>query len=264
MSLCDPYQELELYLERAKNEITQVFENGVVESSSNSVEDDDCKNEKIDYELDPFLLQFNATIKSDLSELLSRYRQRQNGNGVSYAGVNNKVNNEDCFKWSIENLPLLTKENNFYNHDGCERKHFVCKDRLFGGASFESLLGSVAVADNNRINAATQTSPASSPTSTNLTWASECSSSPCLTCTSDSDLIDEDSTSASSSDGKGHPVSAWRKPHWQQMSIKSSSAPVLKKVPIKVSKQSRSQSDRHLAGEYMQYVHPYQRIQVLP
>ncbi|KAJ3623347.1 hypothetical protein MTP99_019578 [Tenebrio molitor] len=230
-----------------QNEITQVFENGVVESSSNSVEDDDCKNEKIDYELDPFLLQFNATIKSDLSELLSRYRQRQNGNGVSYAGVNNKVNNEDCFKWSIENLPLLTKENNFYNHDGCERKHFVCKDRLFGGASFESLLGSVAVADNNRINAATQTSPASSPTSTNLTWASECSSSPCLTCTSDSDLIDEDSTSASSSDGKGHPVSAWRKPHWQQMSIKSSSAPVLKKVPIKVSKQSRSQSDRHLA-----------------
>jgi hypothetical protein len=100
MSLCDPYQELELYLERAKNEITQVFENGVVESSSNSVEDDDCKNEKIDYELDPFLLQFNATIKSDLSELLSRYRQRQNGNGVSYAGVNNKVNNEDCFKWT--------------------------------------------------------------------------------------------------------------------------------------------------------------------
>jgi hypothetical protein len=127
-----------------QNEITQVFENGVVESSSNSVEDDDGKNEKIDYELDPFLLQFNATIKSDLSELLSRYRQRQNGNGVSYAGVNNKVNNEDCFKWSIENLPLLTKENNFYNHDGCERKHFVCKDRLFGGASFESLLGSVS------------------------------------------------------------------------------------------------------------------------
>lgn len=80
--------------------------------------------------------------------------------------------------------------------------------------------------ESNGVNAATQTSPSLSPTSTNLTWASECSSSPCLTSASDNDLIEEDSQSAK----------MCKPPQWQQiLSTKSSSAPVLKKVPIKVS-----------------------------
>ncbi|XP_063928280.1 rho GTPase-activating protein 7 [Zophobas morio] len=246
MSLCDPYQELELYLERAKKEITQVFENGTLESNSKSaLEEDVTKNDKVEYELDPFLVQFNATIKSDLTELLSRYIEKPNENEVGYAIVDKKLNDVDDVKWTFENLPSFNKGSDIYNNDSEDKS--LLSEKLYNGSSFESLLGSVIVSE-NRINAATQTSPSLSPTSSNLTWASECSSSPCLTCTSDSDLIDEDSHSASS-DGKGQFLSTWSyKPNWQQiLSTKSSSAPVLKKVPIKVSKQSRSQSDRHLA-----------------
>ncbi|EFA11023.2 Rho GTPase-activating protein 7-like Protein [Tribolium castaneum] len=241
MSLYDPYQELELYLERAKNEITQVFENGTDEPAKNPVpEEDIIKNEnKTDYELDPFLFQFNATIKSDLSELLSRYSEKQTGNEVNYTSVNNIVNsNTDYLNSNVENLSILNKDSDLCNRYGEEKKN----------VNQDSLLGSIAIGDYSHTNVATQTSPSLSPTSTNLTWASECSSSPCLTCMSDNDLIDDDSHSASSADGKGQ-LSTWSyKPNWHQiLSTKSSSAPVLKKVPIKVSKQSRSQSDRHLA-----------------
>lgn len=80
----------------------------------------------------------------------------------------------------------------------------------------------------------TQTSPSPSHSSTNLTWASDSCSSPYLTSPSDHDYLDEDSSSsidgAHSSLTHGH---TWcQKP---ELSAKSSSAPVLKKVPTKVS-----------------------------
>lgn len=80
----------------------------------------------------------------------------------------------------------------------------------------------------------TQTSPSPSHSSTNLTWASDTCSSPYLTSPSDHDCLDEDSSSSVD----GAHSSLTRGPIWCQkpeLSTKSSSAPVLKKVPAKVS-----------------------------
>lgn len=87
------------------------------------------------------------------------------------------------------------------------------------------------------MNTATQTSPSLSHSSTNLTWASDCSSSPSLTSASDLDAGDEGNQSSSSADCVDQESRAWIHRHqWQQeLGTKSSSAPVLKKA-TKVSR----------------------------
>lgn len=83
------------------------------------------------------------------------------------------------------------------------------------------------------IDTATQTSPTPSQSSTNLTWASDCSSSPCLTSTSEVEVVEEDNRSSSSADCLEQDVGPWIRMHheWQkELGTKSSSAPVLKRA----------------------------------
>lgn len=92
----------------------------------------------------------------------------------------------------------------------------------------------IAAHENQTMHAGTQTTPSPAHSSTNLTWASDSCSSPYLTSPSDPDCLDDDSSSsvdgAHSSLIHGH---TWcKKP---ELSAKSSSAPVLKKIPAKVS-----------------------------
>ncbi|RZC32362.1 START domain containing protein [Asbolus verrucosus] len=133
----------------------------------------------------------------DLSELLTRRSKTEIENSLNFDEELNS--GDDCIQNNIENIPSVkVKKRNVYY-----------KDRLYTGPSLESLLNSALLGDASLINAATQTSPSVSPTSTNLTWASECSSSPCLTSISDNDLIDEDSQSLSSVDGREQLSPQW-------------------------------------------------------
>ncbi|KAJ8969835.1 hypothetical protein NQ317_007708 [Molorchus minor] len=202
MNCSDHYQDLLLYLEQTENEITQAFEKGAQKCSLQQTKateingDSAEKNDIEDIELD-FLIKLNETIKSDISELLAKNEINEN-------------NISDC---------------QFYTEI----------DTTINGYSYINDGEIITLSDHNGINAATQTSPSLSPSSTNLTWASECSSSPCLTSTSDSDLLDEDAQSTSSTDGKDHLAVTWAVPTqcWQNvlLGIKSSSAPILKREP---------------------------------
>lgn len=82
------------------------------------------------------------------------------------------------------------------------------------------------------VDTATQTSPTPSHSSTNLTWASDCSSSPCLTSTSEIEAAEEDNRSSSSVDCLEQDAGPWMRMHqWQkELGTKSSSAPVLKRA----------------------------------
>lgn len=95
--------------------------------------------------------------------------------------------------------------------------------------------------ENQTTHMGTQTSPSPSQSSTNLTWASDSCSSPYLTSPSDPDCLDEDSSSSVD----GAHSSLTRRHIWCQkpeLSTKSSSAPVLKKVPAKVSSATHAYS----------------------
>ncbi|KAJ8949156.1 hypothetical protein NQ318_012904 [Aromia moschata] len=197
------------------------------------------KNDVEDIELE-FLIQLNETIKSDISELLAKNEINENkiADCEFYSGIDGNING-----FSYINGDRLYENGHF------DDKHLIEADLLSDTIGSDSLANSITLSEHNAINAATQTSPSLSPSSTNLTWASECSSSPCLTSTSDSDLLDEDAQSTSSTDARDQLLATWTaKQRWQQvLSTKSSSAPLLERGPNKVNKQCRSQSDRHLA-----------------
>lgn len=93
--------------------------------------------------MDPFLLQINASIKSDLSELLSRYTKKEIENEVNYTSVNNKVNtNTDYLNSNIEKFS--TNKGNDFNSNHSDAKNFVYQEQLNDESSFDSLLGSVS------------------------------------------------------------------------------------------------------------------------
>ncbi|KAJ8970000.1 hypothetical protein NQ314_001429, partial [Rhamnusium bicolor] len=210
MNCSDHYQDLLHYLEQTeqpkKKEINEK------DTEKTTIEDIDLE----------FLIKLNETIKSDISELLAKNELNESTIADCQFYNNNVDNGINGFTYI--NGTKLYEDERFH-------KHLIESDTLSDTIGSDSLGNSINLSDHNAIHAATQTSPSLSPSSTNLTWASECSSSPCLTSTSDSDLLDEDAQSTSSTDGRDHLLITWAsKQRWQQ-----------------VNKQSRSQSDRHLA-----------------
>nr|XP_023011891.1 rho GTPase-activating protein 7-like [Leptinotarsa decemlineata]XP_023011892.1 rho GTPase-activating protein 7-like [Leptinotarsa decemlineata] len=241
MNCGDRYQELLLYLEQTENEIARAFEEVNQNNQFKKVKEkektkDSTTNEETDID---FLIELNETIKSDVTELLARNhagslfhsqfdQSKVNGSNGQDHYVDHFFNDK---KILIQHSPL--DNNNIFNEsvDSYPFRHSIIDSEL------------------SAIDAATQTSPSLSPSSTNLTWASDCSSSPCLTSTSDSELLDEDAHSTSSRDTRDLLFSNGIFKHRRQQVLgsKSSSTPVLKTGHCKVNKQCRSQSDRHLA-----------------
>lgn len=86
----------------------------------------------------------------------------------------------------------------------------------------------------------TQTSPSPSQSSTNLTWGSDSCPSPYLASISDHDCVDEESSTSSAEVQHGSLVLSRLGLLQPELSTKSSSAPVLKKVSTKVSNAIRA------------------------
>ncbi|XP_044765829.1 rho GTPase-activating protein 7 [Coccinella septempunctata] len=176
-------------------------------------------------EADENLLALIASIKADIQELKQRYE------------------NDD----EIERNRFLTKELDeilqmYKMNMSMERENDMISE-IGSTSSYQSeSLANVAH------NAVTQTSPPLSISSTNLSKGSDCSSSPCLTSVSDTELADDESISSNEIKYQ-KPSIDWMVHSTPQAVLrsKSSSAPVLKNNQPKVNKQTRSQSDRHLA-----------------
>ncbi|XP_045482569.1 rho GTPase-activating protein 7 isoform X2 [Harmonia axyridis] len=176
-------------------------------------------------EADDNLLALIASIKADIQELREKYE------------------NDD----EIERNRFLTKELDeilqMYKMNISMEKETDLISDIGSTNSYQSeSLANVAH------NAVTQTSPPLSISSFNLSKGSECSSSPCLTSVSDTELADDESISSSEIKYQ-KPSIDWIVHSTPQAVLrnKSSSAPVLKNQQPKVNKQTRSQSDRHLA-----------------
>ncbi|XP_018325604.1 rho GTPase-activating protein 7 [Agrilus planipennis] len=248
MSYSDPYKELELYLEQAVEEITKVFEDWNGECENLDVQ----KPKEVPSLFPKAPEKTNGFIPS--TDLINNHNDASNESTVKYTnGVTNgeKVNFSD----KLDNgLKSTSEESDVDEVSNCSD---VIIKELNGSLSTincsepcENQLNDIT---NIIQHTATQTSPTPSNSSTNLTWVSDCSSSPCLTTASEPDLVEEDNRSFSSVDGT-EPSSlsvgasaSWKRRHQKELWNKSSSAPVLKKVAPKVNKQARSQSDRHLA-----------------
>ncbi|XP_049824242.1 stAR-related lipid transfer protein 13 [Aethina tumida] len=226
MSNCDQYQAVLLFVEQTQDEISKVFEKGAHEQKSelplkkcNDEVFKDCNDSKDEVEdIYDILNEQLHDIELQISQLIAKKKVNE--------GLNDDYNGYNDFSY------INTKNFN---------------DNLFTNIIETDILSEHSLnSEGHIIDACTQTSPSLSPSSTNLTWPTECSSSPCLTSTSDSDLLDEDAQSTSSTDGR-ELIYNMNQRSGKVLNVKSSSAPMLKKIPLKMSKQTRSQSDRHLA-----------------
>ncbi|XP_050313792.1 rho GTPase-activating protein 7 [Anthonomus grandis grandis] len=246
MTCADNYHEVLLYLEQAETDIDESFEKNVAskkhydfkrsnelpkieEENTISIRDsslahfcvDDSKSQASDLEDIKFnlqmLLKLNEAIRSDLSELLAHHDD-----------VNDDVLNLSDYRFCRTVNRRDRHRRDDYELDDDE-KGFTEIDMLSDLESQSEISTTITS------HAATQTSPSPSESSTNLTWASSSPGSD--TESSESDLWRNAS-----------PIS-YRSSRRVLASGKSNSTPVLKKLSpsLGVSRQSRSQSDRHLA-----------------
>ncbi|CAH0562379.1 unnamed protein product [Brassicogethes aeneus] len=228
MSNGDQYQDVLLFLEQTRDEISKVFEKGAPNNNS-ELQAVKCSDQE------------DLSIKKIIDEEYDNDIEQLDKIDFDYEILNEQLIDIEL---QISQLVAKNKENGDINDDFCSKDYNIYS--IYNNLTETDILSSDSlISDCNVNDVCTQTSPSLSPSSTNLTWATECSSSPCLTSTSDSDLLDEDAHSTSSTDGRDHPINHQRS--YKILSNKSSSAPILKKCPLKMTKHTRSQSDRHLA-----------------
>ncbi|XP_019765316.2 rho GTPase-activating protein 7 isoform X2 [Dendroctonus ponderosae] len=243
MNCADNYQELLLYLEKAEGDINAALATNVLPLKKAPVnglakidEENYAKKALEDGSLSPnsdpedielnlqILLKIDEAIRSDLSELLASH----NLNDLNQSELSNYrfCKNSSSFD-GYKELNGFQQDDSGVSANGF---HLDDEERSFIEMDALSDLGSHSPSTVSGVNVATQTSPSPSASSTNLTWAS---SSP-----------GSDTESSEGSDPWATGCSKRK-----LTSGKSSSAPVLEKVSpsLQVSRQSRSQSDRHLA-----------------
>ncbi|XP_076262663.1 rhoGTPase activating protein isoform X2 [Rhynchophorus ferrugineus] len=252
MNCTENYQDLLLYFKKIESEINSAFEkNGRISTQKKSfktppyqiglskIEEEKLKmptsqtttdrpaspptSDSEDIELNlKILLKLNKDIQSDLSELLANHKPLNENPASDYR-----------FCHHSSNFNGYGHLNGFQDDSNLEFNHFenlAYDEKRSIDIDTLSDLGSNSLSTISTAHVATQTSPSPSESSTNLTWSS---SSP--------------GSDTESSEGSDHWGNGYSKRSWTNG--KSSSAPVLEKVSpsLQVNKQSRSQSDRHLA-----------------
>ncbi|XP_056646432.1 stAR-related lipid transfer protein 13 [Diorhabda sublineata] len=223
MSCTDHYQDILKYLEESQNEIAKVFE---VPCKTETIKKYEKKEKEETIKVDTdirILMKLNEKIESDVTELLAKNELSRNTryNDTIFNNLNGNGKDRNCKdKYSNQVIPQVGSSK---NHLLIEN-HRICND------------------------VSTQTSPNSlSPSYTNLTWASDYSSSPCLTSGSESDNEVFEDVSSLTPSPLQRPTFVKNVERKQILGSKFSSTPVLKTKYDKVNKQCRSQSDRHLA-----------------
>ncbi|XP_030756600.1 rho GTPase-activating protein 7 isoform X2 [Sitophilus oryzae] len=241
MNCAENYKDLLLYLEQVQSEInntftkdaevsvqkkppkTMPFQNGLSKIEEENIKNNSNPNsnhgsitptsDPEDIELNlKILVKLNEAIKSDLSELLANYDLNQK--------TQNLCNGTASFN---EYRHINEYQDDAFSHF----ENLSYEDKRSTDIETLSDLGSISLSTISNPHVATQTSPSPSESSTNLTWASSSPGS---------------DTESSESDYLSYSKRVFT-------NGKSSSAPILEKVSpsLQVSRQSRSQSDRHLA-----------------